>query len=116
VGSPLIKSGAEIGSQTPPFFCLHGIIVPLVMPFSFRAGSASIRRRMGSDRCPADTVHEKDLRGKYANPSQKKGNRHLQIKHAGCILDLGKRKEFLPKNRPVHPADASGLSPVVSEF
>jgi len=40
----------------------------------------------------------------------------LQIKHAGCILDLGEIKEFLPENLPDHPADASGLSPAVSEF
>ena len=46
----------------------------------------------------------------------KKETRHLQIKHAGCILHLGEIKEFLPKNRPDHPADASGLSPAVSEF
>jgi hypothetical protein len=46
----------------------------------------------------------------------KKENRHLQIKHAGCILHLGEIKEFLQKNRPDHPTDASGLSPAVSEF
>ena len=46
----------------------------------------------------------------------KKENRHLQIKHAGCILHLGEIKEFLPKNRPDHSADASELSPAVSEF
>jgi hypothetical protein len=40
----------------------------------------------------------------------------LQIKHLGCILHLGEIKEFLPKNRPDHPADASGLSPAVSEL
>ena len=46
----------------------------------------------------------------------KKENRHLQIKHAGCILHLGEIKEFLPKNRPDHQADATVLSPAVSEF
>ena len=50
------------------------------------------------------------------NATQKKENRHLQIKHAGCILDLGELREFLPENRPCHSADASGLSPGVSEF
>lgn len=46
----------------------------------------------------------------------KKENWPLQIKHAGCILDVGEIREFLPENRPEHPADASGLSPAVSEF
>ena len=46
----------------------------------------------------------------------KNENRHLQIKHMGCILALGEIRELLPKNRPDHPADASGLSPAVSEF
>jgi hypothetical protein len=48
--------------------------------------------------------------------AQKKENRHLQIKHVGCILHLGEIREFLPKNRPDHSADASGLSPAVSKF
>ena len=33
--SPLIKSGAEIGSQPPPFFCLHAIAVPITFVISF---------------------------------------------------------------------------------
>jgi len=38
------------------------------------------------------------------------------MKHVGYILDLGEIKEFPPKKRPDHPADASVLSPAVSEF
>jgi hypothetical protein len=71
VGSPLIKSGAEIGSQPPPFFCLHGIIVLTVMLSSSLPKFPSIRGIMGPDHCPTDTVRDKTSAAKSQIHHQK---------------------------------------------
>ena len=46
----------------------------------------------------------------------KKRKPTLANKTRGMYIRLGEIKEFLPENRPDHPAEASGLSPAVSEF
>ena len=45
VGSPLIKSGAEIGSQTPPFLCSKSAFSPISSPFRALFPLFSLKKR-----------------------------------------------------------------------
>ena len=110
----------------PTGHCHHTAItnLPLTLLFNRKRNellTSGLRKHSKQSKAEAmNLLHGHSSRkrtpGKFAKTITKKEKRHLQIKPVGCILHLGEIKKFLPKNRPDHPADASGLSPAVSEF